>query len=66
MKVDLPENFNKTYNIEVYSLSGAKVYSTRINKSDNNVNLENLKEGLYIIRLENEGELYTQKIQIRR
>lgn len=66
INVDLPESFNKTYNIDVYSLSGAKVYSTRINKSDNNINLENLKDGLYIIRLENKGELYTQKIQIRR
>jgi hypothetical protein len=64
--VDLPENFNENYTIDVYSLSGAKVYSTKINNSDNRINIENLKDGLYIIKLENNGEIYSQKIQLQK
>ncbi len=66
INVELPENFNENYDIDVYSLSGAKVFSTRINKSDSRLNLENLREGLYIIKLEYGGEIYSQKIQIRK
>ncbi|MCK5168292.1 MAG: T9SS type A sorting domain-containing protein, partial [Bacteroidales bacterium] len=66
VNVELPENFNENYTIDVYSLSGAKVFSTRINKSDSRFNLENLKDGLYIIKLEHDGEIYSQKIQIKK
>lgn len=66
INVELPENFNDNYNIEVYSLSGAKVFSTKINKSDSRLNLKNLREGLYIIKLEHGNEIYSQKVQIRK
>ena len=64
--IELPENFNDEYNIDVYSLSGAKVLTKLINKNNNSINLENLNNGLYIIRLENNGEIYSQKIKIRK
>lgn len=64
--VELPQNFTGNYNMNVYSISGAQVYSTVINKSDNRINLYNLKDGLYIIRIEHEGEVYSQKIQLRK
>lgn len=64
--VDLPQNFTGNYNLNVYSISGAQVYSTLISKSDNRINLYNLKDGLYIIRVEHEGEVYSQKIQLRK
>ncbi|MCB2195978.1 MAG: T9SS type A sorting domain-containing protein [Bacteroidetes bacterium] len=64
--VELPQNFNGNYNLNVYSISGAQVYSTVVSKSDNRINLYNLKDGLYIIRLEHEGEVYSQKIQLRK
>jgi photosystem II stability/assembly factor-like uncharacterized protein len=64
--IDLPNNFNNTYDVHVYSLSGVQVYTENISKSNNKMNLTKLKEGLYIIRLENKGEIYSQKIQLRR
>ncbi|MFC2104884.1 T9SS type A sorting domain-containing protein, partial [Bacteroidota bacterium] len=64
--IELPDDFNKNYDINVYNLSGAQVYSAVINRSDNRLNLDELKEGLYIIRLENNGEVYSQKIQLRK
>lgn len=64
--VELPQNFTGNYNMNVYSISGAQVYSTVVNKSDNRINLYNLKDGLYIIRVEHNGEVYSQKIQLRK
>ncbi|MFC2096257.1 T9SS type A sorting domain-containing protein, partial [Bacteroidota bacterium] len=64
--IELPDDFNDNYNVNVYSLSGAQMYSTWINKSENRINLDNLKEGLYIIRLENNGKIYSQKVQLRK
>ena len=64
--VELPQNFNGNYNLNIYSISGAQVYSTTINKSENRINLYNLKDGLYIIRVEDNGEVYSQKIQLRK
>lgn len=64
--IDLPENLNKSYTIDVYSLSGSKVYSKLITRNDNQLNLENLNNGIYIMRLENNGEIYSQKVKIQK
>jgi len=64
--IELPDNFNSNYAIDVYSLSGSKVYSKTINKNDNQVNLESLNNGIYIIRLNNDGNIYSQKVKIRK
>jgi photosystem II stability/assembly factor-like uncharacterized protein len=64
--IDLPENLNKSYTIDVYSLSGSKVYSKLITRNDNQLNLEKLNNGIYIIRLENDGEIYSQKVKIQK
>lgn len=64
--IDLPDNFNSSYKVQVYSLSGSQMYTASISKSNNRMNLNKLKEGLYIIRIENNGEIYSQKIQLKR
>jgi len=64
--IELPNDFNGMYNLNVYALSGAQVYSTKISKSDSRINLNKLNNGLYIIRIENNGEIYSQKIQLRK
>jgi photosystem II stability/assembly factor-like uncharacterized protein len=66
VNIELPDNFNGNYTIDVYSLSGSKVYSKLVNKNDNQVNLESLNNGMYIIRLENDGNVYSQKIKVRK
>lgn len=64
--IDLPENLNNSYTLNVYSLSGSKVYSKQINQEDNQINLESLRNGMYIIRIEDKGNVYSQKVKIQK
>ncbi len=64
--IELPDEFNEDYDLKIYSLSGTQVYSAKINKSENRINIEELKDGLYIINIENNGKIYSQKVQLRK
>ncbi|PLX22007.1 MAG: hypothetical protein C0597_02880, partial [Marinilabiliales bacterium] len=64
--VELPNELNGSYQIQVYSLSGAQVYSKTITNFENRIDLSDLNNGIYILRLENEGEIYSQKLQLRK
>lgn len=66
IKVDLPENLIGSYNINVYSLTGSKVHSESISNTDNELNLGSLNNGVYIVRIENEGIIYSQKVKIQK
>lgn len=56
----------KDYTVDVYSLTGAKIYSRTLEDAENTINLNNLGTGLYIIKLEKDGIIYHQKIQIKK
>lgn len=47
--------------LEIFSLTGEKVYTTRIDSSSENIEADNLSKGCYIVRI---GK-YTRKIYIR-
>ena len=47
--------------LEVFSITGAKVYSIRIDSQSRNVDLDNLNKGCYIVRI---GK-FTRKIYIK-
>ncbi|MFO7830011.1 MAG: T9SS type A sorting domain-containing protein [Bacteroidales bacterium] len=64
--IELPEEANANYNVEVYSLSGAKIYSKTISRNDSRLNLEEFNNGIYIIKLNLDGKVYSNKIQIRK
>lgn len=59
------ENLNNC-NIEVYAITGAKVYTGTIENSENTINLEKLESGIYILSLEKDGEVFYKKIQINK
>jgi len=53
----LPEN---TSSVRLYNVSGMLVLNKNV--TDTSIDLTNLPKGFYLIRLTNEGKLYTQKI----
>lgn len=64
--IDLPSEKLENSIIEVYTLAGSKVLSQRINSVSDQINLQELKSGTYILRLNKEGIIYSEKIQIRK
>lgn len=66
---ELYVNLNKTINkgkINVIDASGRQILSSEITQNNTPLNIENLKEGLYFIRIYNNGLVQTQKFVIRR
>jgi len=65
-KLDLPVDKIENSTIEVYSLSGSKVFSKVIMESTNQIDLTHLNSGTYLIKLSKDGVIYSEKIQIRK
>ncbi len=58
-------NSNKEFSLEIYDLSGKKVYSQiDQNVGDNTIRVESLKNGFYIVRVTIDGKVMSSKIQI--
>ncbi len=51
--VAFADKFKKVLTLEIYSLSGTKVYTKRINKDKQYVNVSSLKQGVYMVKLGN-------------
>ncbi|MDY6800970.1 MAG: T9SS type A sorting domain-containing protein [Bacteroidota bacterium] len=66
ISIEIPEHINVQTNIDVYSLSGVNVFSSKISKDDNRINLNHLNNGIYIIRIIYDGKVYSNKIQLRK
>lgn len=49
------------YHIEIFSASGKKVLSTEVNGGNNEIDVAHLKQGFYLIRIENSENLYYGK-----
>lgn len=64
--IELPDDFKNQTNLDIYSLSGAKIFTKTISKNDNKINLGHLNNGIYIIRINQDGKIYSNKIQIRK
>ena len=62
---DTNENLEGTI-VNVYSITGAKVYSGTITTIENKINLGKVKNGFYIMELTNNEEKFHQKIQIKK
>jgi hypothetical protein len=65
-KLDLPVDKIENSTLEVYSLSGSKVYSMVITESTNQIDLTNLNSGTYLLKLSKDGIIYSEKVQIRK
>jgi photosystem II stability/assembly factor-like uncharacterized protein len=66
VNIDLPVSKIENSTIEVYTLSGSKVYSNKVMEPSNQINLQHLNSGTYLIKLNKDGIIYTEKIQIRK
>jgi len=61
LKIKAPENFN----ITVFNLQGIKVFSKCNVSPDNDINLSNLSQGLYLVKLEAGQKAFTKAIVLQ-
>jgi hypothetical protein len=61
----LPE-FTGQYNIEMYSLTGEKVYESDITNQKNQLNLDFLQSGIYQLKVFNHHSSFIKKVEILR
>ncbi|MDK2978213.1 MAG: hypothetical protein PWP52_927 [Bacteroidales bacterium] len=66
ISIEIPEQIKNQTNIEIYSLSGAKVFTKKISRNDNRINIQHLNNGVYIIRINDGRKVYSNKIQLRK
>jgi hypothetical protein len=59
------DNAPETYNLSIFMLSGAEVLTQTINASVNQVNIDELTAGSYIVRVTNGEDIYNKKLIIR-
>lgn len=64
LTVDAGSNWNTVSALELYDLSGRKVWSERLNARTTLVNLSNFSEGIYILKLN--GTAVRKKIVVRK
>ena len=62
--IDAGSNWNEVTALELYDLSGRKVWSERVNARTTLVNLSNFSEGIYILKLN--GTAVRKKIVVRK
>jgi hypothetical protein len=63
--ISIPQwNGHKT-SFEIMNLLGQKVYTAEMKSASQTINLNGLKQGMYIIRMDSEGKSYTRKIVVK-
>lgn len=60
-KTEIISNYNIN-NIEIYSLTGSKVYEQNLNKNNVTLDISHLKSGLYIVIIKDEKKYSTLKL----
>lgn len=49
-------------NIRIVDLNGKEIYRNQLNSTDNSINITNCVEGIYIIEIEKDGNIFTSRI----
>ncbi|MEE4196107.1 MAG: T9SS type A sorting domain-containing protein [Bacteroidales bacterium] len=62
--IEIPENTENQTTVDIYSLSGAKVFTQKISSDNHRINLSELNNGIYIVRIQQNGKIYSNKIQL--
>ncbi len=66
--INYNSNINENLIIEIYSISGKKIFTKKINKNPDTlkfpINLNNEKKGIYLISISSETKTFTEKIII--
>jgi hypothetical protein len=52
-------------NVEMFNLVGQKVYSNSTNDSSITVNVSDLKSGVYMLKISQNGQVYTSKVVVK-
>ncbi len=61
---NMPKDFYMNATIDIISLSGNKVLSSRINSNQINISQSAVSKGIYIVRIVGQNKVYTQKLLI--
>lgn len=60
------DNFNsQKINLEIFNAIGERVYTSSITKQQNEIDLSNLPEGIYFVKMISTNQMYQQKIIIQ-
>ena len=52
--------------ISIYNLSGQLIYQNKTSSTNETIDVYGFTNGLYILKVENNGELYTQKMMVNK
>ncbi|MFP5436639.1 MAG: T9SS type A sorting domain-containing protein [Bacteroidia bacterium] len=63
--VNLVNNANAEGTVNIYSLTGAQVFSAKVSTGTQSLNLSGLQAGMYIVRVQTGNALSTQKLVIQ-
>jgi len=61
---NIPKDFYMNATIDIISLSGNKIFSSRINSDQINISQNAVSKGIYIVRIVGQEKVYTQKLLI--
>jgi hypothetical protein len=64
LTIDAGSNWNEVIALELYDLSGRRVWSERVNARTTLVNLSNFSEGIYVLKLN--GTAVRKKVIVRK
>ena len=57
-------NITATTEIEILDLNGKVIYNNTISNKNQNINLENISRGVYIVKANQNGNVKTKKLII--
>ena len=63
--VDLSSNYSKSTLIEIFSISGQKIYSENANQNIMTIDMSNNSKGIYFIKITNQDIFYYEKIILK-
>lgn len=64
LQIELPGSINETARVAVFDMSGRQILNGFLNESISQLNVSSLNNGTYILRLDTEDAVYTDKFMI--
>ena len=55
-------NINDTYEISIFDLSGKRIFSNYLTKNNYDLNLKEIRSGIYILKLKSNQKIVTKRI----
>jgi len=64
INVEIPKEINDNVTVDIYSLNGVKLNSHQVNKDNGRLDISGLNNGIYLLRMEYNGKIYSQKVKL--